>query len=68
MNSLGETLNNRAIQQMKPPLFKGSPDPPEDEQWILQIKENFKVIDCEEQDCLRLATFMFQGTGGSRRQ
>ena len=39
----------RQFQQLRPPIFKGTPDPMAAETWLLGIERVFKVLPCTDE-------------------
>ncbi|KAG5564384.1 hypothetical protein RHGRI_000544 [Rhododendron griersonianum] len=47
------------FQKLKPPTFDGRQDPLVAQSWTLEMEKNFEVMECSEEEKVKLATFMF---------
>ena len=46
---------------MRPPLYRGDPDPNSAEEWIEELEKIFELLQCSEQQKVRFATHMLKG-------
>ena len=51
----------KQFQQLKPPIFYGTPDPMAVESWLLGIERVFEVLPCIDEQKVVYATFTFEG-------
>ncbi|KAJ0959705.1 hypothetical protein J5N97_000628 [Dioscorea zingiberensis] len=57
--------HQRTIAEFKrtgPPPFEGTTDPDVAEKWIDEMEKAFDVMECTEEEKLRFATYMLQGS------
>ncbi|XP_058207681.1 uncharacterized protein LOC131320822 [Rhododendron vialii] len=47
------------FQKLKPPTFDGKEDPLVAQSWTLEMEKIFEVMECSEEEKVKLATFMF---------
>ena len=51
----------RQFQQLRPPTFKGTPDPMAAESWLLGIERVFEMLPCTDEQKVAFGAFTFEG-------
>ena len=51
----------REFRRLKPPVFQGSANPIEAEDWLTEIEKSFDAMHCPDEEKVTLATFTLQG-------
>ena len=49
------------FKKLNPPSFKGTPNPTEAENWVMQMEKMFDVLKCTDEQRVLFGTFMLEG-------
>uniref|UniRef100_A0A2N9G9V6 CCHC-type domain-containing protein n=1 Tax=Fagus sylvatica TaxID=28930 RepID=A0A2N9G9V6_FAGSY len=58
------TIKRVAVQQARPPMFKGTTNPFEAEAWVKKMEKLFTTMGCIDDRRVTFATFMLEGEAG----